>query len=221
MGWPSRRSHWPGRRRRVGALDEFIEPLRMPITRIANSIIDGVLPDPAPVAAEIVRYSRARTALLPRRRPRALVDQQAAAWDPVLSWFRDERGARLILSQGVMFVEQPAPALAAVAAALPAGDGWRIARGACRDHPDGSALLALALLHGFRDRDAVWSRPMSTRTSRSPNGARTPRRASAAPSAAASSTPRQRCSPLCDTRRNGGRHALPCSPVIRRPGGTP
>ncbi len=171
----------------------------MPITRIANSIIDGVLPDPAPVAAEIVRYAGSDLLCYRADGPRGLVEQQAAAWDPVLSWFRDERGARLILSQGVMFVEQPAPALAAVAAALPAGDGWRIGATHVVTTLTGSALLALALLHGFRTAMPSGPRPMSTRTSRSPNGARMPRPTSAAPSAAASSTPRQRCSPLCDT----------------------
>lgn len=139
------------------ALDEFIEPLRMPITRIANSIIDGVLPDPEPVAAEIIRFASSDLLCYRADGPRGLVEQQAAAWDPILDWFRDERGARLILSQGVMFVEQPAPALAAVAAALPAGDGWRIGATHVVTTLTGSALLALALLHGFRDRDAVWA----------------------------------------------------------------
>ncbi|MFY8154259.1 MAG: ATP12 family protein, partial [Hyphomicrobiales bacterium] len=61
------------------ALDEFIEPLRMPITRIANSIIDGVLPDPAPVAAEIVRYAGSDLLCYRADGPQGLVDRQAAA----------------------------------------------------------------------------------------------------------------------------------------------
>lgn len=139
------------------ALDEFIEPLRMPITRIANSIIDGVLPDPAPVAAEIVRYAGSDLLCYRADGPQGLVDRQAAAWDPVLAWFRDARGARLILSEGVMFVQQPQSALDAVAAALPAGDGWRIGAAHVVTTLTGSALLAVALLNGFLDRDAVWA----------------------------------------------------------------
>lgn len=139
------------------ALDEFIEPLRMPITRIANSIIDGVLPDPAPVAAEIVRYAGSDLLCYRADGPKALVEAQAAAWDPVLAWFRDERGARLILSEGVMFVDQPKAALDAVAAALPAGDGWRIGAAHVVTTLTGSALLAIALLNGAMTPDAVWS----------------------------------------------------------------
>ncbi|MDP3545782.1 MAG: ATP12 family protein [Phreatobacter sp.] len=138
-------------------LGEFIEPLRMPITRIANSIIDGVLPDPAPVAAEIVRYASSDLLCYRADGPRTLVEQQSAAWDPVLDWVRDGLGARLILSEGVMFVAQPQAALDAIAAALPAGDGWRLGATHVVTTLTGSALLAIALLHGRLDASEVWT----------------------------------------------------------------
>ena len=139
------------------ALDEFIEPLRMPITRIANAIIDGVVPDPAPVAAEIVRYASSDLLCYRADGPRTLVERQAAAWDPVLAWARDELGARLILSEGVMFVTQPQAALDAIARALPASDGWRIGATHVVTTLTGSALLALALLHRRLGTEEVWA----------------------------------------------------------------
>ncbi len=138
-------------------LGEFIEPLRMPITRIANSIIDGVKPDPAPVAAEIVRYASSDLLCYRADGPQALVDRQAKAWDPVLAWARDTLGARFILSEGVMFVTQPPAALEAVAAALPGDDAWRIGATHVVTTLTGSALLALALLRGRLDADGVWA----------------------------------------------------------------
>lgn len=140
-----------------GALGEFIEPLKMPITRIANSIIDGVAPDPAPVAAEIVRYAGSDLLCYRAEGPASLVARQDAAWNPVLDWARDDLGARLILSQGVVFVTQPPATLDALAAALPQADGWRIGATHVVTTLTGSALLALALLHGRLDADAVWS----------------------------------------------------------------
>lgn len=139
------------------ALGEFIEPLKMPITRIANSIIDGVLPDPAPVAAEIVRYASSDLLCYRADGPASLIARQAVAWDPVLSWARDDLGARLILSQGVVFVTQPPAALEALAAVLPEGDGWRIGATHVVTTLTGSALLALALLLGRLDGEAVWT----------------------------------------------------------------
>lgn len=139
------------------ALGEFIEPVRMPVTRIANSIIDGVRPDPAPVAAEIVRYASSDLLCYRADGPQTLVARQGEAWDPVLAWARDSIGARFILSEGVMFVAQPPAALEAVAAALPAGDAWRIGATHVVTTLTGSALLALGLLRGRLDADGVWT----------------------------------------------------------------
>src|SRR5262245_10536113 len=38
------------------AQPDFIDPARMPLTRLANTIIDGVAPSPGPVAADVARY---------------------------------------------------------------------------------------------------------------------------------------------------------------------
>jgi len=138
-------------------LGEFIDPTAMPITRIANSIIDGVLPDPGPVADEIIRYASSDLLCYRADAPQRLVDLQAAAWDPVLAWARDALGVRLILSEGVMHVTQPPSSLQALAAALPAGDGWRIGATNVVTTLTGSALLSLALLHGRLSADAVWA----------------------------------------------------------------
>src|SRR4051794_21537124 len=38
------------------AQGERIDPAAMPLTRLANTVIDGVAPDPAPVAKEVAQY---------------------------------------------------------------------------------------------------------------------------------------------------------------------
>ena len=38
------------------AQSETIDPARMPLTRLANAVIDAVAPAPAPVADEIAKY---------------------------------------------------------------------------------------------------------------------------------------------------------------------
>ncbi len=135
---------------------EFIDPREMPITRIANSIIDGVAPNPAPVADDIVKYAGSDLLCYRADAPATLVDRQAALWDPVLAWARETLGARLILSEGVMHVTQPETALAALRKALPVADGWRIGAAHVVTTLTGSALLAIALLHGRLTAEQAW-----------------------------------------------------------------
>ncbi len=97
---------------------DVIDPAKMPLTRLANSIIDGVADAPAAVAAEIEKYLATDLVVYRAERPDGLVARQAAAWDPVLAWAREALGARFVPAQGMVYVAQPAPALAAASAAL-------------------------------------------------------------------------------------------------------
>jgi len=88
--------------------------------------------------------------------PEALIAREAEHWDPVLAWARETLGAHFILAEGVMHVRQPDQAVAAARAALPS-DPWAIAALHVVTTVTGSALLALALMHGARDIDQVWA----------------------------------------------------------------
>ena len=66
----------------------------MPLTRLANAIIDGVAAAPQPVAAEIEKYLARICCSTARPGRRSLIARQAQYWDPVLAWARDALGAR-------------------------------------------------------------------------------------------------------------------------------
>ena len=93
---------------------DSIDPTTMPLTRLANSTIDGVVPRAEEVRADLVRYAGSDLVVYRAAEPERLVADQAAAWDPVHAWARDSLGAHFLLSQGVMFVDQPAEAVEAV-----------------------------------------------------------------------------------------------------------
>ncbi|WP_246088520.1 ATP12 family chaperone protein [Phreatobacter stygius] len=135
---------------------QVIDPATMPLTRIVNAIIEGVVPDPAPVADDIVRYSASDLLCYRAATPASLVARHAAAWDPVLAWARDALGARFILSEGIVHVTQPERALAALRAALP-DDAWRLGAMHVVTTLTGSALLAVALQMGRLTPAEVWS----------------------------------------------------------------
>ena len=131
------------------AQEKVVDPAAMPLTRLANSIIDGVAPAPAPVADEIEKYLGTDMLFYRASEPDGLVALQRQHWDPVVAWARDALGARFVLAEGVMHVAQPREAIAAVRAKISgtndAAGHWRLGALNVATTITGSALLALAL----------------------------------------------------------------------------
>jgi chaperone required for assembly of F1-ATPase len=135
---------------------DVIDPAKMPLTRLANSIIDGVVEAPSAVAAEVERYLACDLVFYRAPGPAGLVTRQAKAWDPVLAWVRETLGADFVLAQGIAFVAQPAQSLAAAGSAIPT-DPWRLGAVHAVTTLTGSALLAIALARGGLSVDAAWT----------------------------------------------------------------
>jgi chaperone required for assembly of F1-ATPase len=138
------------------AQTEVIDPVSLPLTRLVNTIIDGVANSAGEVAADVAKFLASDLLVYRAEAPEELVERQAAAWDPVIDWARDTLGARFILAAGMIYVTQPEAALAAARAAIP-HDIWRLGAVHVITTLTGSALIALAVLHGRLDADAAWS----------------------------------------------------------------
>jgi chaperone required for assembly of F1-ATPase len=132
-----------------------IDPATMPLTRLANAIIDSVAETPGPVSAEIEKYLASDLLFYRAGGPEQLRERQDALWDPILGWAHEALGARFALAEGVVHVAQPDAALKAAAAAIPA-DPWRLAALHVITTLTGSALIALALLRGAITADVAW-----------------------------------------------------------------
>ena len=129
---------------------DTIDPARMPLTRLANAIIDGVVKKPEPVAAEIEKYLGSDLLFYRADEPEGLVAAQAQHWDPVLQWARrnvrrafcaDARHYVRAAARGSDRRRREGDPAASVAAR----------RGEFRDRADRLGLLALALAHGRLD----------------------------------------------------------------------
>jgi len=138
------------------AQKEAINPLTMPMTRFANSVVEAVVDRTSAVADDIARYFNSDLLFYRAGHPGGLVAREAKHWDPVLFWAADELGAHFILAEGIVHVRQPDEAVAAARAALP-DDPWSIAALHVVTTLTGSALLALALGLGLLDADQVWA----------------------------------------------------------------
>jgi chaperone required for assembly of F1-ATPase len=138
------------------AQGETIDPSTMPLTRLANSVIDGVSGRVEAVTDDIAKYFGSDLLFYRAEHPEELIAREGAHWDPVLFWAKDALGAHFILAQGIVHVGQPETAVAAARAALP-GDPWLLGALHVVTTITGSALLALALAHGRLEADQVWA----------------------------------------------------------------
>lgn len=139
------------------AQEKIIDPGAMPLTRIANTAIEAVSDKMDEVAADIVAFAGSDLLCYRAADPEALVARQSAAWDPIVQWAASELGARFILAQGVMPIEQPAAALARVGEAVRPLDAFQLSGLHVATTLSGSALLALAVLKGRLNPQEAWA----------------------------------------------------------------
>jgi chaperone required for assembly of F1-ATPase len=138
------------------AQGDTIDPLTMPVTRLANSVVHGVVDKVDAVTDDVAKYLGTDLLFYRAGHPEALVAREARHWDPVLFWAADSLGAHFILGEGIVPVRQPEQAIAAARATLPS-DPWPIAALHVITTLTGSALLALALFHDAIDEDRAWA----------------------------------------------------------------
>jgi chaperone required for assembly of F1-ATPase len=137
---------------------ETINPTSMPVYRLVNTAIDGVASDPQAVLEDILRFSASDLLCYRAGYPDALVQRQSDAWDPVIDWAGSKLGARFVLAEGVMHVEQPRQTIGAIGAHLSQRtEPLKLSALHLMTNLTGSALLALAVEFGELDAEAAWN----------------------------------------------------------------
>jgi len=140
------------------AQHETINPPTMPVYRLVNTAIDGVASDPQALLEDILRFSASDLLCYRAGHPDILVRRQADAWDPLIDWAGMKLGARFVLAEGVIHVEQPRQTISAIGAHLSQrADPLRLSALHLMTNLTGSALLALAVDFGELDAEAAWN----------------------------------------------------------------
>ncbi|WP_319497962.1 ATP12 family protein [uncultured Cohaesibacter sp.] len=142
------------------AQETEINPATMPLSRLVNSIRDGVEEARPALIDEIVAYLNNDFLCYPATHPERLVQRQKDHWHPVLNRAENALGGRFVQASGILAVEQ-SPVMGARLRAL-WGDLDIFQLGAVHSIMTltGSALLAFALWDGFLDADAAWNAAM-------------------------------------------------------------
>jgi chaperone required for assembly of F1-ATPase len=139
------------------AQGERIDPLTMPLTKLANSAIDGVAGREQAVIGDIINHAASDLLCYRAPGPRGLVEAQAKRWDKVLAWAKEALGAPLVLGEGVVHVAQPQASLDRLRESLAGRDPFSLAALHVMTSLTGSALLALAVALGRLTPEEAWA----------------------------------------------------------------
>ena len=139
------------------AQGDKIMPATMPVTRAANSAIDKVTPQFGDVVAMLAAYGETDLLCHRAEAPQALRDRQSGAWDPVLDWAAAALAAPLVVTTGVIAVDQPPASLARLRARLMAMTAFQIVAVHDLIAISGSLVLALAVTDGNTSPETAWA----------------------------------------------------------------
>ena len=126
---------------------EEMLPATMPLTRLVNSVLDGVRATRDDVIAAILRFGENDLLSYRADTPAELAERQRE-WDEHLDWLAGRHGARLAVTSGVGHVEQPAEAMAALRQSVSSRDEFDLAALHVLASVTGSLVLGLAVQEG-------------------------------------------------------------------------
>lgn len=130
------------------AQDDEVIAASMPLLRLANTVIDGVMPNREGVIDAILRFGENDLTCYRAHQPPDLVARQREGWDPILNWVRQKFGASLLVADGITHQDQPPEALAALRQAVSGYDPFTLAGLHVVASIAGSLVLALAVVEG-------------------------------------------------------------------------
>ncbi len=140
------------------AVDQVINPVEMPVSRIVNTAIDGVAAEMQAVFEDIIRYAGSDLLCYRAESPGGLVEKQEKHWDPLLDWLQSETGAIFEVASGIMHVEQAAGDIRKFSDRLARyKNPFALACLHTFTSISGSSIIALALAEGHLDSEQAWT----------------------------------------------------------------
>ena len=134
-----------------------IDPASMPLTRLVNTVIDGVQGRESEVREDIVKFAGSDLLCYRAEGPEKLVALQAATWDPILAWANSTLRIPLAPSRGVMPAPQGRESFHQAGHAVARLDAFRLAALHVMVTLTGSAILGLAVLNAHLSAEAAWA----------------------------------------------------------------
>ena len=138
------------------AVGDTVDPRLMTLTGLANAAIDRIEPDPSTFASSLAAFAESDLLCYRAESPSALVERQAALWDPLLDWARTRYDVHFEVTAGIMHRPQPPATLIRLRDAVAARTAFELAGLSPIVTISGSLVAALALIEHAATAEAVW-----------------------------------------------------------------
>ena len=139
------------------AQGDHIDPRTMPLTKLANTAIDGIEGRSEAVVDDIMAHAKSDLLCYRASGPEGLVAAQGQHWDPLIAWAKDGLHAPLTLAQGIVHVAQADGSMAAIRNEIEGFDAFGLAALHVMTTLTGSALLALAVALKRLSPEEAWA----------------------------------------------------------------
>lgn len=133
-----------------------INPRGMPMMQLAATALDRIGAERDAIAGQIAGYGGTDLVCYRADFPDDLVEQQAAAWDPLIDWLDETCGARLVPTAGIKAVDQSPDALASIRTAVDECDDFTLAALSVATAHAGSVVIGLAFVRGHLDAEQAF-----------------------------------------------------------------
>lgn len=120
----------------------------LPLTRLAATGLDRVTTQRARVIDDTAKYASSDMLCYRAGEPESLVKRQRGTWQPLLDWAARRYGARLVVVEGLAFVNQPEEAVRKLHEAVAAHSDLGLSALYNLTHISGSLVVALAVAEG-------------------------------------------------------------------------
>jgi len=137
------------------AQDSVVKPLTMPLMRLCATAIDRIGDARDGIVAQIAAFGASDLLSYWAEAPADLVVRQTERWQPLLDWVAARYGARLVVTAGIVPVEQDAATLRALHDAVDSLDDFRLAALSQLTAACGSLVIALAATNRHIDAAAT------------------------------------------------------------------
>lgn len=139
------------------ALDDKIDPTRLPFTKLCNAAIDNMSEKAGGVVDALTEYGETDLLCYRADSPEGLVERQSAAWEPLLDWVRDRHGIFLVQTTGILPIPQPDASISAFRSWLGEMDNFELM--SCHDLVmlSGSIVIARAVVEAHISPEDGWN----------------------------------------------------------------
>tara|TARA_Y100000588_G_scaffold183483_1_gene197306 strand:- start:542 stop:1249 length:708 start_codon:yes stop_codon:yes gene_type:complete len=130
-----------------------IDPLSMPLTRLANSTIDRTQIMRREAINEVINYAKSDALCYQVGQPKDLSERQETEWRPLLEWLDAKWGVRLFITEGIIQVKQETKTLEKIESIVSSFNDFELTSLHALTISCGSIVIAFALIGGQIDTD--------------------------------------------------------------------